>query len=90
MTGQEAYDLYGAVAFKHITERGGKLVTFNKMELQVIGSDKGWHRLVTMEYQSADAWLEMIDDPDYLQSLVHRDAGLEATEVFVTRPKLEA
>ena len=41
-----------------------------------------------MEYQNIDAFLEMVSDPDYEQSLVHRTAGLEKTIVLVTRPQI--
>ena len=41
-----------------------------------------------MEYRNIDAFLEMLSDPDYTQALVHCTAGLEATIVLVTRPKI--
>lgn len=86
LSGAEAYDKYGIVALEHVTKRGGRLVTLNAVETQVIGSPKSWDRVATMEYQDIHAFIDMLMDPSYLAALVHREAGLEATEVFATRP----
>lgn len=88
LSGAEAYDKYGAVAFEQVTKRGGRLITLNNVELEVIGSSGAWDRVATMEYQNIDAFLEMVSDPDYKQSLVHRTAGLEKTIILVTRPQI--
>lgn len=88
LSGAEAYDKYGAVAFAQVAKRGGRLITLNYVELEVIGSSGEWDRVATMEYQNIDAFLEMVADPDYTQSLVHRAAGLEKTIVLVTRPQI--
>jgi len=86
ITGEEAYRTYGMVAHEHVTKRGGRLVTLNSVEQQLIGNSQEWHQVATMEYQNIEAFMDMISDPNYVESLTHRDAGLEATEVFVTRP----
>jgi len=86
LTGAEAYDRYGAVALAQVTRRGGRLMTLNNVERPLIGSGGPWHRIATMEYQNVNAFIDMLMDPEYQASLVHRNAGLEATEVLVTRP----
>ena len=88
LTGEQAYALYGAVALRHVTQRGGRLVTWNAVEQAIIGSDAAWHHVATMEYPSTDAFLDMVRDPEYQAGLVHRDAGLARTLVLVTRPLL--
>ena len=35
------------------------------------------------------AFFEMLADSDYQASLVHREAGLEATVIMVTRPNFQ-
>ena len=90
LDGAQAYDMYGAVALEQVTKRGGRLVTLNNVEKQLIGASTGWHRVATMEYQNIKAFVDMLLDPDYQAALVHREAGLEATEVLVTRPLLTA
>ncbi|MEP1471827.1 MAG: DUF1330 domain-containing protein [Halieaceae bacterium] len=86
LSGSDAYDKYGEVAMAHVIKRGGRLITLNNVEKQVIGSSRAWHRVATMEYQNIKAFVDMLLDPEYQAALVHRDSGLEATEVFVTRP----
>ncbi len=86
ISGVAAYDTYGAVAFAQILKRGGRIVAMNDVEQQLIGSSREWHRMVTVEYTRAEAFIEMLTDPEYQEALVHRDAGLEATELFVSRP----
>ena len=90
VSGAEAYDRYGAVAFAQVTQRGGRLMTLNTVQQQIIGKEAGWHRVATMEYQSISAFVEMLLDPDYQAALVHRNAGLAATEVIATRPLIDA
>jgi len=90
VSGADAYNAYGAVALEHVTRRGGRLVTFNAVEQHLIGAPQGWHQVATMEYQSVDAFMDMVSDPDYQAALVHRDAGLETTQVIVTRPLIDA
>lgn len=86
LSGSEAYDKYGAVAFEQITKRGGRMMALANVEKQLVGNDKDWDRIATMEYQHIDAFIEMIVDPEYRAALPHREAGLRATEVIVTRP----
>jgi len=86
ISGVEAYDKYGTVALEHVIRRGGRLVTLNNVEQQLIGSSAGWHRVATMEYKNVQAFIDMITDPVYQEALVHRDAGLLTTEVLVSRP----
>lgn len=85
LTGAEAYGLYGATAFRHIVQRGGRLVIFNEVQQQLIGDEGNWQQVAIMEYPNVDAFIDMLKDPDYHKDLVHRDAGLARTEVIVTR-----
>jgi hypothetical protein len=42
-----------------------------------------------MEYPNTDAFMDMIVDPDYRASLVHRDAGLADSVLLVTCPLID-
>jgi hypothetical protein len=88
LTGAEAYGLYGAVALDHVTRRGGRLTTYNDVEQVIIGPEGGWHQVATMQYADTEAFIDMLLDPDYIEALVHREAGLANTVVLVTRPLL--
>jgi uncharacterized protein (DUF1330 family) len=88
-TGAEAYQRYGEVALTHVSQRGGRLTLYNDVEQVIIGTTgPGWDQVAIMEYPHTDAFLDMIVDPEYTAALVHRDAGLAATLVLVTRPLL--
>jgi uncharacterized protein (DUF1330 family) len=88
LSGADAYALYGAVALRHVGQRGGCLTLLNDVEQDIIGDGAGWDQIAIMEYPSTDAFLDMVRDLDYTAALVHRDAGLEKTVVLVTRPLL--
>lgn len=90
MSGADAYALYGEVAFKHVTQRGGRLVSLNSAEQTLLGPEGGWHQVAVMQYPNTDAFLDMLQDPDYIASLVHRNAGLATTGLIVTRPIVPA
>lgn len=86
MTGQQAYNLYGAVAAQQVIQRGGRLMNSNSVKTALNGAD--WDVVATMEYQSIEAFLDMLLDQSYQAALVHREAGLEHTELLITRPKI--
>ena len=86
MSGEAAYNQYGITAFQQVTMRGGRLMQSNKVKISMGGDD--WDSVATMEYQTIGAFFEMLADPDYQAALVHRDAGLEATEILITRPRI--
>jgi len=90
LSGAEAYALYGAVAVRHVAQRGGRLAAWNDVAQDLIGPAAGWHQIAIMEYPNTEAFVDMLRDPDYAAALVHRDAGLARTLVLVTRPLLPA
>jgi uncharacterized protein (DUF1330 family) len=86
LSGAEAYGRYGQIALDHVTRRGGRLTLFNDVEQVLIGATPAWDQIAIMEYPDTDAFVDMIRDPPYVAGLVHRDAGLAATMVLVSRP----
>ncbi len=89
-SGVEAYGRYAAVALEHVARRGGRIVLFNEVDLLLVGSGPGWDQIAIIEYPGVDAFVDMISDPEYVAALVHREAGLERTELLVTRSLLPA
>lgn len=87
-SGAEAYARYGAVAARHVAQRGGRLAALNAVEQQIVGPEAGWHQIAIMEYPDSAAFVDMLRDPDYAGALVHREAGLAKTAIWVTRPLL--
>ena len=58
---------------------------FSGVVQQLVGAEGGWHQIASMQYNDVDAFIDMIQDPDYQEGLVHRDAGLARTEIIVSR-----
>ena len=70
--GVDAYALYGKVAFKHVTQRRGQFVLHNNAERTLIGSEGNWHQVAVAQYPNTDAFLDMLQDPEYIASLVSK------------------
>lgn len=88
VSGEEAYNRYGAVAIQHVMERGGTLFAMNTVEQTLIGADDGWQQIIIVQYPNVDAFIDMLCTPSYQAALHHRDAGLKATKLLVSRPLL--
>ncbi|WP_269620976.1 DUF1330 domain-containing protein [Zhongshania sp. BJYM1] len=88
VSGEDAYNRYGAVAIQHVMERGGKLFTLNSVEQTLIGADDDWHQIIIVQYPNVEAFIDMLRTPTYQAALHHRDAGLKKTKLLVSRPLL--
>ncbi|MFZ0252016.1 MAG: DUF1330 domain-containing protein [Acidimicrobiales bacterium] len=88
LSGAEAYARYGAVALEQVVRRGGQLTLYNDVLQVLIGRTGPWDQIAVMQYPEVDTFVDMIRDPDYRAGLVHRDAGLAATAILVSRPLL--
>lgn len=85
LSGAEAYGRYGLIALDHVTRRGGTLTLYNGVLEVLVGPAVSWNEIAVMQYASLEAFVDMIRDRGYQAGLVHRDAGLAETEIFVTR-----
>jgi uncharacterized protein (DUF1330 family) len=88
LSGAEAYGRYGAVALDHVARRGGTFTLYNDVLQVLIGQTGPWDQIAIMQYPGIDTFVDMIRDADYQAALVHRNAGLEATAILVSRPLL--
>ncbi len=84
LSGREAYQRYGMVALRHVTGLGGRIVWGGPQKLVFIGDADAndWDEIVCVHYPSRQAFLKMIQDPDYLAAHYHRDAGLARTALI--------
>ena len=89
LSGADAYGRYGVIALEHVGRRDGKLVLYNHVHQALIGQTRPWDQIVVIEFSGTDAFVDMIRDPDYQASLVHRDAGLAEVVILVTRSLLQ-
>ncbi len=88
LSGEEAYGRYGAIALGHVVRRGGQLTLYNDVCQVLIGQSPRWDQIAVMQYPDRDAFVDMIQDPDYQAALVHREAGLAETVILVSRSLL--
>jgi|YelNatPaOPRAMG01_1025707.scaffolds.fasta_scaffold47536_4 uncharacterized protein (DUF1330 family) len=81
--GAESYAKYARAVLKIIEAMGGKVIYSGPVECTVIG-DRTWDAVAIVQYPSRKAFLRMIADPEYQRHHVHREEGLEATELYAT------
>jgi len=83
LTGRDAYLRYGAVAQKCVAEAGGGIVWGGNQALVAIGdADDHWDQVICVRYPSVQAFLQMVQRPDYQAASYHRDAALERTALL--------
>jgi uncharacterized protein (DUF1330 family) len=77
LSGQEAYAIYGTEVAGHLAKVGGKFVFGGQVSGLRLGVvEELWDSVGIAMYPSRAAMLEMITDPEYVKSAVHRSAGL--------------
>jgi uncharacterized protein (DUF1330 family) len=86
LTGAQAFARYGATALEQMRRRAGKLILYNDVYQVLIGQSLPWDQILVVEFPETDAFVDMIRDPDYQAALVHREAGLAATSILISRP----
>lgn len=83
ITGAEAYGLYAAAVPPFLEKVGGRMLFAIAAQESVIGPDPGeWDLIAAVEYPSRRAFLEMANDPGYLEIHAHREAGLADTRII--------
>jgi len=76
-TGAEAYAAYGRESRPVFSRVGGSIVWRGAPEFMLIGPpEKRWDLAFIARYPTADAFLEMITDPDYRVAVKHRQAAV--------------
>lgn len=76
-TGAEAYAAYGRDSGPIFRRVGGEIIWRGNPELMLIGpTDKRWDVVFVARYPNADAFLEMVTDPDYQVAVKHRQAAV--------------
>ena len=78
LTGEEAYAIYSEEVAIHLAKVGGKPVFGGDVQRLMLGEVEDlWDKVAIASYPSRKAMLQMISDPDYIESAQHRVAGLE-------------
>jgi uncharacterized protein (DUF1330 family) len=77
VAGAEAYRRYGTDAAPHFAEVGGKQLWIGAPELMLIGpQDERWHLAFVAYYPTAQAFVDMLRNPDYQRATRHRTAAI--------------
>ena len=78
LTGEEAYAIYSKEVVMHLAKVGGKPIFGGDVQRLMLGEVEDlWDKVAIASYPSRQAMLQMISDPDYIESAQHRVAGLE-------------
>jgi uncharacterized protein (DUF1330 family) len=78
LSGEEAYAIYGMEVIEHLKKVGGESIFSGVVSRLMLGEvEELWDWIAVVKYPSRKAMLEMILNPDYLESEKHRSAGLE-------------
>jgi len=83
LTGREANALYDPLPF--IQAMGGRIVYNSEVDDQIDGSDDVvWENVAIVEYPCAIGFLAMVTSPEFQETVIHKDAGVEITRVMFT------
>ena len=77
VSGREAYRRYGTEAAPYFGKVGGKQLWIGAPELMLIGpQDERWDLAFVAYYPTAQAFVDMLRNPDYQRATRHRTAAL--------------
>ncbi|ARU86533.1 DUF1330 domain-containing protein [Pseudomonas sp. M30-35] len=84
-TGQQAYATYSKTALKKVQGVGGSVELLANAHVALIApSDEQWDQMLLVRYPSKQAFLSMINDPQYQAVTVHRTAALSDSRLIGT------
>ncbi|MFT4912827.1 MAG: hypothetical protein ACI9YM_001410 [Brevundimonas sp.] len=88
LTGAEAYAAYGRAAAGPFARSGGSQIWLGRPELTLIGpADEIWHLAFIVRYETAQAFMTMIRDPEYQLAVVHRQAAVADSRLIRCNPR---
>lgn len=86
LTGEEAYAIYSLEVLEHLAKVGGKVIFYGKVRGLLLGEvEELWDAVAIAEYPNRTAMITMFTNQDYLQSHLHRTAGLEGQLNIITQ-----
>src|SRR5262245_12631491 len=83
--GAEAYGRYADAVRKLVEKRGGRIVYAGRAQELLVGEET-WDSIALVEYPSRKVFLEMIMSAEYQAVHGDREAGLERTVLYATKP----
>jgi uncharacterized protein (DUF1330 family) len=92
ISGAEAYRRYGRAIGAHFARLGARQVWAGKPQVMVTGpASEGWDLAFIAEYPTAQAFIDMVRDPDYRANVVpHRTAAVADSRLLRLDPLAES
>lgn len=84
LTGEQANALYAPIKF--IAQIGGKIDFLGGVRDQMDNVQPRWDEIGIVRYPSRAKFFEMVTNPEFQKRAVHKDAGLELSQVLLTEP----
>ena len=86
-SGAEAYSAYGKAVMPHLSRHGARLIWSAEPSMPLIGPDsEAWDIAFVVEYPSREAFLAMLQDPEYRKITHHRTAAVEDSRLIPMVP----
>ena len=88
LSGREAYREYGRTIAPHLARLGGRQVWAGAPQVMVTGPGwEAWDLAFIVEYPGAQAFIDMVRDPDYRANVVpHRTAAVADSRLLRLAP----
>lgn len=87
-TGAQAYAAYGRESGRIFKKVGGLIVWSGDPQFMLIGpEDEQWDIAFVAHYPTAQAFLDMVYDPDYQAVVHHRQAAVKTSRLIRTKPR---
>ena len=88
ISGAEAYREYGRTIAPHFAKLGARQVWAGKPQVMVTGpASEAWDLAFIVEYPGAQAFIDMVRDPDYRANVVpHRTAAVADSRLLCLSP----
>ena len=84
LTGEQANALYAPINF--IGQIGARIDYVGRVKDQIGNLNPRWDEVAIVRYPSRGRFFEMVTNPEFQKRAVHKDAGLEVTQVLLTEP----
>lgn len=87
VSGKEAYAAYGRLSGPIFKKVGGRIFWSANFEMPLIGpDDENWDIAFIAEYPNAQAFVDMVKDPEYQKAVVHRTAAVKTSRLVRFEP----
>jgi len=83
--GQASYARYTKEAGKFVEGVGGKVLYLGRPN-ELLNGEERWDLLMLVQYPSRQAFLSMINNPEYLKTHRFREEGVDRAVLYATDP----